>query len=87
MTYYTWSQVGSRPGGFNRGTHTVTADDYTRRRFEFAPDTLTNNEIGYKTTWLAHHLELDGSIYHEHWSNVQDRLFRPRLRKAIRPSP
>jgi len=75
MTYYTWSQ-GFRPGGFNRGTHTVEADDYTTP-LEFAPDTLTNNEIGYKTTWLAHHLELDGAIYHEHWSNVQDRLFDP----------
>jgi outer membrane receptor protein involved in Fe transport len=36
-----------------------------------APDTLTNNEIGWKTSWLNERLQWNGAIYLENWDNVQ----------------
>ena len=78
LVYYTWSQ-GFRPGGFNRGTTSNAKYDYSSS-ISFAPDELTNNEIGYKTDWLSRHLEWDGALYHEHWAAVaEDRLFDPAL--------
>ncbi|MDE1921909.1 MAG: TonB-dependent receptor [Gammaproteobacteria bacterium] len=43
----------------------------------FSPDTLTNNEIGFKTEFLDHRVQLNGSIYKEDWKNVQTALFNP----------
>jgi len=36
-----------------------------------APDTLTNNEIGWKTSWLHERLQWNGAIYQENWDHVQ----------------
>jgi len=36
-----------------------------------APDTLTNNEIGWKTSWRDEHLQWNGAIYQEDWDHVQ----------------
>jgi len=36
-----------------------------------APDTLTNNEIGWKISWLQEHLQWNGAIYQENWDHVQ----------------
>jgi iron complex outermembrane recepter protein len=36
-----------------------------------SPDTLTNNEIGWKTSWFGQTLQWDGSIYQENWNHVQ----------------
>jgi iron complex outermembrane recepter protein len=38
---------------------------------DYAPDTLTNNEIGWKTMWLGHRIQWDGAIYQENWNNAQ----------------
>ncbi len=78
LFYYTWSQ-GYRPGGYDRtppeekshGQVLFEASD------EYGSDSLTNNEIGYKTQWFGHRLTIDGSFYQEDWTNVQDRLFDP----------
>jgi outer membrane receptor protein involved in Fe transport len=43
----------------------------------FAPDILTNNELGFKTQWLNHHLQVNGTFYREDWKNVQIGLFDP----------
>jgi len=78
MVYYTWSQ-GYRPGGFNRGALERTPPDGANYIFKepqsFQPDTLTNNEIGWKTQWLDHRLEFNGAVYQEDWKNVQEELF------------
>jgi outer membrane receptor protein involved in Fe transport len=68
MFYFTWSQ-GYRPGGYNRSAPAGS--------FFYAPDNLTNNEIGYKATLLDHRLILDGAFYMENWNNVQATLFDP----------
>jgi iron complex outermembrane receptor protein len=79
LLYYTWSQ-GFRAGGFNRGesSHTVpgTTETYTIPT-NFAPDTLVNNEIGWKTQWDDHRYEFNGAIYREDWRNIQVELFLP----------
>ncbi len=43
----------------------------------FSPDSLTNVEVGFKTEFLNHRLQLDGSIYKEDWKSVQTALFNP----------
>jgi iron complex outermembrane receptor protein len=40
-------------------------------------DSLTNQEIGWKTEWLNHRLQVNGAVYQEIWSNVQTSFFDP----------
>jgi len=90
MVYYTFSQ-GYRPGGFNRssggalpyavldpvtGTYSKGTNQYIKP-LTFSPDTLTNNEIGFKAMFLNRRLQIDGSIYKEDWNHVQTALFNP----------
>ena len=37
----------------------------------FAPDSLTNNEFGWKTTWMERRIQWNGAIYQENWNNAQ----------------
>ena len=60
MFYATWSK-GFRPGGINRQPQTVP----------YAPDFLTNYEIGWKTTFLGNRMRWNGAIYHQRWEGVQ----------------
>ena len=79
MLYYTWSQ-GFRAGGFNRPNSVETtsplAGIFTPPTF-FGPDTLTNNEVGWKTEWLDHRVQFNGAIYQEEWKGAQISLFDP----------
>lgn len=75
LIYYTWSQ-GFRPGGFNRQSKSVLNGTYNTP-LTFAPDTLINNELGIKSEWLDHHLELNATVYQEDWKNVQTEVFDP----------
>lgn len=82
LIYYTWSQ-GFRPGGFNRGQGVVPASSPLAGLwsvpYSYAPDTLTNQEIGWKTEWLDHRLQFNGAVYREDWKNVQINVFNPNL--------
>ncbi len=67
MVYANYS-TGFRPGGFNRplrirniGVATVPA---------FKSETLTNYEIGFKTTW-NNVFRLNAAVYYETWDNIQ----------------
>ena len=75
LVYYTFSQ-GFRPGGFNRSSHHSAVLDYNSP-LDFAPDTLTNNELGWKTEWFDRRFEFNGAIYQENWTNVQTTFFDP----------
>jgi iron complex outermembrane recepter protein len=75
MAYYTYSE-GFRPGGFNRGGGPYLSGNYIQPQ-QFAPDKLTNNELGWKTEWLGHHLLVNGAIYQEDWKNTQQQFFDP----------
>jgi iron complex outermembrane receptor protein len=78
-----WSQ-GYRPGGFNRapGTSAKVLDQNGVGQYftpaGYAPDQLTNNEIGWKTQWFDHRLEFNGAVYKEDWKNVQLAFFDPK---------
>src|SRR3984957_8587954 len=37
----------------------------------FAPDNLTNNEVGWKTMWMDRRVQWNGAIYQEDWNNAQ----------------
>jgi outer membrane receptor protein involved in Fe transport len=79
MVYYTWSQ-GFRAGGFNRPNSVESSSPLTGKwapPIAFAPDNLTNNEIGWKTEWLDHRIQWNGAIYREDWKGVQISLFDP----------
>jgi outer membrane receptor protein involved in Fe transport len=86
LIYYTWSQ-GFRAGGFNRngaaGASSPLADNNNPWQGQahdhggwipptaYAPDSLTNNELGWKTRWLDHRIQWDGAIYQEDWDHAQ----------------
>ena len=79
MVYYTFSQ-GFRPGGFNRTSSDVAKLDgepQYKKPISYAPDTLTNNEIGFKTEFLDDRLLINGSLYDMRWDNVQMQFFNP----------
>jgi iron complex outermembrane receptor protein len=76
MVYYTFSQ-GFRPGGFNRSVGGPYLGGTFLTPQAFAPDTLTNNEVGWKTEWLDHRVLFNGAIYQEQWDNVQQQFFDP----------
>jgi iron complex outermembrane recepter protein len=76
MVYYTWSQ-GYRPGGFNRSVKGPYLDGNYNTPQDFQPDTLTNNEIGWKTEWWNHRILFNGAVYQEKWTNVQQQFFDP----------
>jgi outer membrane receptor protein involved in Fe transport len=60
MFYATWSR-GFRPGGINRQPDTPP----------YAPDFLTNYELGWKTTFLGSRIRWNGAIYHQKWEGIQ----------------
>jgi iron complex outermembrane receptor protein len=71
MTYFIYS-TGFRPGGNNRPAYISTATGPKRQDVPpFAADTVTNYEIGWKTSWLDRKLYLDGAIFWEDWRKVQ----------------
>ncbi len=89
LTYFTWSQ-GFRPGGFNR---TKTLLDGTvvlkgvapsgggEKQFNkpagYDSDDLTNYELGLKTEWFEHRIQVNASLYQMDWKNAQLVLFDP----------
>jgi len=82
MVYYTFSQ-GFRPGGFNRSVSNVAPGPGTgnpaqfRKPNSYAPDSLTNHEVGLKSEFLDRHVQLDLSAYYMTWDNVQFLFFNP----------
>jgi iron complex outermembrane receptor protein len=82
MVYYTFSQ-GFRPGGFNRTSGDQAKDASGIAQYKiplsYAPDSLTNNEIGLKSEWFNHRLQVNASAYRMKWDSVQFTLFDPSL--------
>jgi iron complex outermembrane receptor protein len=80
LVYYTWSQ-GFRPGGFNRvsSCHVDGIDGIAEYCIPktYTSDSLTNNELGWKTEFFDHRLQWNGAIYQENWNNVQIGFFDP----------
>jgi len=66
MIYFTYS-TGFRPGGNNRKP----------QYGPFKADTITNYEIGFKTSWLDRHLRFNGAFFYEIWDHPAISLARP----------
>ncbi len=80
MAYYTFSQ-GFRPGAFNRAAGAVApgaggVDQYNKPN-AYGPDSLQNQEIGMKGTFLDNRLQVNLSAYLMQWNNVQFLFFNP----------
>jgi outer membrane receptor protein involved in Fe transport len=60
MVYATYS-TGYRPGGNNRRPQAKT----------WAADTITNYEIGWKTSWRGNSVRFNGALFHEDWKDAQ----------------
>jgi iron complex outermembrane receptor protein len=81
LAYFTYSE-GFRPGGFNRSDSKAGLKDASgAAQFHYpgsyAPDTLTNYEIGLKSTLFEHRLQFNLSGYYMNWDNVQFAMFNP----------
>jgi iron complex outermembrane receptor protein len=87
LLYYTWSQGFRAGGfnreqfaaEFNSplapGNASYQAQASKRGGWvaplDFAPDSLINNELGWKTMWMDRRFQWNGAIYQEDWSNAQ----------------
>ena len=80
MLYYLFSQ-GFRPGGFSRSARNKANDAQGNPQFKtplgYAPDELTNHEVGVKTQLFDRRLQLNVSAYWMQWDNVQIALYQP----------
>jgi len=82
MTYFTFSQ-GFRPGGFNRSVSAVAPLTPVKSTAQYekpngyAPDSLTNYEVGLKSEFLDHRVQVNLSAYYMQWDNVQFLFFDP----------
>ena len=87
LLYYTWSQgfraggfnrapiapVYDSPLAANGRPWQVQAGEHGGyvASVGFAPDTLTNNEFGWKTQWMDRRLQWNGAFYQEDWNQTQ----------------
>jgi outer membrane receptor protein involved in Fe transport len=80
LVYYTWSQ-GFRPGAFNRSSGCYIPNAEGTKQYcsplAYTSDSLTNNEIGWKSEFFDHRLQWNGAVYQENWDNVQVAFFDP----------
>jgi len=79
LVYANWAQ-GFRDGGVNGGLPVGCVRAGVPA--QFVPDTLTNWELGWKSTLLGGRLQWNGALYYMPWKNLQTVVFDP----AICPS-
>ncbi len=60
LVYATYS-TGYRPGGNNRRPNVNP----------YVADTLTNYELGFKTSWFDRKFRFNGALFYEKWKNLQ----------------
>ncbi len=69
------------PSGCALPTCNPALFDYRARQFNkpisYAPDSLLNNEIGFKSEFLQHRLLVNASIYQMDWKDVQTLIYNP----------
>jgi iron complex outermembrane recepter protein len=72
---YADAAQGFRDGGSNAGLPQPCINAGVP--LQFKPDTVTNFEIGWKTTWLDHHLLWNSAVYKMPWKNLQSLIYDP----------
>jgi iron complex outermembrane receptor protein len=87
LLYYTWSQgfrAGGFNRGFagplpdsplspgpNPNQAQATQHKGWAPSLAYAPDNLTNNELGWKSSWWDQRLQWNGAVYQEDWDHAQ----------------
>jgi len=67
MVYFTYS-TGFRPGGNNRDAFAL---GQLQSVGPYQADTITNYEVGWKTSWFDRTLRVNGALFWEEWNKVQ----------------
>jgi iron complex outermembrane receptor protein len=91
LLYYTWSQgfraggfnrapvppANDSPLAANGRSWQVQAGQHGGyvASVDFAPDSLTNNELGWKTLWMDRRIQWNGALYQENWNQTQSAVF------------
>jgi iron complex outermembrane recepter protein len=75
LLLYAGAAQGFRDGGVNSGVSPTCVRNGVPLKFQ--PDTVTNYEVGWKSTLLDRHLIWNGAIYYMPWKNLQTLLFDP----------
>jgi outer membrane receptor protein involved in Fe transport len=70
MIYATLS-TGFRPGGVNHVPYLKLTDGSHEPVPPYDPDTLTNYELGWKSTWFDRRLRFNGALFYEKWKDIQ----------------
>jgi iron complex outermembrane recepter protein len=70
-------KAGPAAGACADGTKATAGAAQFKNPYSYAPDTLTNNEVGFKTEWLERRLQLNGSVYYMKWKDAQFVFFDP----------
>jgi outer membrane receptor protein involved in Fe transport len=68
---------GFRDGGVNSGLPSNCVGAGVP--LKFIPDTLTNYELGWKSTLMGGHLQWDGAFYYMPWKNLQTVVYDPSI--------
>jgi outer membrane receptor protein involved in Fe transport len=64
------------PNGVIAGP-TDTRPTQFNKPLSYAPDSLTNNEVGFKSEFFEHRLQVNASLYKMNWDNVQTLIYNP----------
>jgi iron complex outermembrane receptor protein len=64
------------PNGVVAGTGDTRPTQFNKP-LSYAPDSLTNNEIGLKSEFFEHRLQVNASLYQMDWKNVQTLIYNP----------
>ena len=80
---YADAAQGFRDGGVNPGLPPVCVTGGKNQaggaNLDFKPDSLTNYELGWKTTWIGGHLLWNGALYYMPWHDLQTLVFDPAI--------
>ncbi len=77
LLLYIDAAQGFRDGGVNPGLPPQCTKNGVPATYQ--PDTLTNYEVGWKSTLLDKHLQWNGAFYLMPWKNYQSLLFDPNV--------
>ena len=77
LLLYIDAAQGFRDGGVNSGLPNTCVKNGVPTQYK--PDTLTNYEVGWKSTLLDKHLQWNGAFYLMPWKNYQSLLFDPNV--------
>ncbi|MGF1454506.1 MAG: TonB-dependent receptor [Alphaproteobacteria bacterium] len=78
LFYFTYSE-GFRPGGFNRGGGQSNNPELGVVPFTFETDTLTNYEVGWKTSLFDGTLQFNGAAFFIQWEEIQTSVFNQEI--------